>query len=33
MFMFGETQLIFVLFETNFVFMLFALMVVGNSPK
>ena len=30
--MFSQTDLIFMLFETNFVFMLFALMLFGNSP-
>ena len=30
--MFSETHLIFMLFETNFDFMLFALMLFGNSP-
>ena len=31
--MFSETRSIFMLFETNLVCMLFALMLFGNSPK
>ena len=30
--MFGQTHFRFMLFETNLVFMLFALMLFGNSP-
>ena len=30
--MFSDTHFIFKLFETNFVFMLFAPMLFGNSP-